>query len=723
MDQSPASDADVDVAELAVENLCDVAPGPFLTVEECGALVAIFKSPTVAAAASAATSASFAGARPSAPFFGNDRAENIFGGPAAALLSRLPLLRRLRRADCYAAAAAAVAGAATLRELTGPAGSPLMSEGETGRDVHVVLSGSVEVAVGGWGHTAAALGTDFEPSVPADGSPGTPVGRLSVGPGACLGARSMLLGVPRDASATATSGTVTVLTIAAADYRQALLRTVAAAALVKIPLLADLPPSVRSSLLRRARRQCREPGTLLFEAGTEAAEETLVLVGSGSLQLVAPMPAGAAPGFERHLRFPTAGAARAAAAGGVGGVGGEGAFRRGCPARVRGLEEAGTIGLEHFGEGVVRRGGLTGGKFLGGVPVARLGSGSSFGEASLTGGSPGKRAYSGFCLGVTEVWTLDRSEVDAVVAESIGMGTIGGARNENGPRRPGGVRDALAARLRLALITPCHDRTREDCETIADALCHAPLLARLRRSAVLEVARGVRYERADRGQALYRRGDVADRVFFCVSGRVRVGGSDVRRCRTNRDADSEMETQTTTYTYAASTVNFPGAAEARSRVRTAELGASGGVLGVKKGVGRPATSWGFAQAAGRDWFTGGGGERGLDGPDADGAAVVGPGEHFGDEALTRADVAGHARTSGAVALDPCEFATLDGCGAFFVRAPVESADADGRDGSRSRGDENAKRRAEMRRAYAAASGDAPGVFSGRSSVVASRAWW
>jgi len=42
--------------------------------------------------------------------------------------------------------------------------------------------------------------------------------------------------------------------------------------------------------------------------------------------------------------------------------------------------------------------------------------------------------------------------------------------------RAGGFRDALETRLRMALMTPSHRRTREDIAVVADALCCLPFM-------------------------------------------------------------------------------------------------------------------------------------------------------------------------------------------------------------------------------------------------------
>ena len=101
----------------------------------------------------------------------------------------------------YVAASVAIADAMRVHELTG-VGEALTTEGETGHACFVVLKGELDVSVAGWGHTATALaGAVIERSTSREH--GAPVATLRVGPGACLGARTMVLGTPRDFSARA----------------------------------------------------------------------------------------------------------------------------------------------------------------------------------------------------------------------------------------------------------------------------------------------------------------------------------------------------------------------------------------------------------------------------------------------------------------------------------------------------------------------------------------
>jgi CRP-like cAMP-binding protein len=356
--------------------------------------------------------------------------------------------------------------------------------------------------------------------------------------------------------------------------------------------------------------------------------------------------------------------------------------------------------------------------------------------------------------GVTEVWTLNRTVFAAALDDAVGgrPTTASGAETaaaaaffspannqqyeyENyssaAAGRAGGPRDALAARLRLALTTPPHRRAREDCEVVADALCHLPFLAPLPRHAQLEIARVLRYETAGEGHALFRQGEMGDRAFFCLSGRVRLGGGGdevgegdgiIGSSRTMTSYEGGRvgvgggvglngASITSSSFYSASAANFPGAASARDRARTAELEASRG--GVRGGGGRPATSsTGRASGGGR-----GGGERGGGGGGGGGwreaGVVIGPGEQFGDTALTR--VGGGVRPCGAVALEPCEFATLDRCGTFFA---YKSAGA-GHGGA----DQPGASHSALSRAYAAAAQETPGVFSSRGTVVAYPGWY
>jgi CRP-like cAMP-binding protein len=403
-------------------SLYDLPPRHY--VEECGALQAILTSATAAKAAAAAAAESAASATSAAAFAFSP------AGAVAALLARLPLLTRLGPGgggagtghDCSSTAAAAaaaavgIASAVRVHELTRE-GEALTAEGETARACFVVLRGELDVAVAGWGHTASALGghargyTAGRQSEPHEH--GAPVATLRVGPGACLGARTMVLGTPRDFSATAASAAgVVVLSLSRRDYQEAMLQTVAAAALERVPALAALSARARARALRSLRHQARPPGSMLFEAGQGDAEQSLYVVGSGSIQLVKPAAAGSNPSFERHLRWPTAGAARAAAAAAAAETRGKGTFRRGGGGgggEGRGVREgvnygppgrggAGGGGGGGGGGGVVRRCALTGGRFLAGVPVARLLPGAAFGEASLVR-SAGPRTCTGYCLG------------------------------------------------------------------------------------------------------------------------------------------------------------------------------------------------------------------------------------------------------------------------------------------------------------------------------------
>lgn len=289
----------------------------------------------------------------------------------------------------------------------------------------------------------------------------------------------------------------------------------------------------------------------------------------------------------------------------------------------------------------------------------------------------------------------------------------------SGGGRAGGARDAMAARLRRALATPSHRRGREDCEVVADALCHAPFLASLPRRVQLQIARALRYETAGEGQTLFRRGEVGDRAFFCISGRVRLGpeggGGDLdfgfgARSTASREGRGRVGVgveggrgwnRTSTSSshassfYAAAAANFPRGARAGERAGTAELASRGVHGGVHEGV-HGGVHYGQTVRAG--------GRRGA------GGVIVGPGEQFGETALTREG--GGVRLCDAVALEPCELATLDRVGTFFAFSAGAGHGVDLPGGSHS----------ALSRAYAAAAEETPGVFACRGTVAASPGW-
>ena len=255
----------------------------------------------------------------------------------------------------------------TVRELAAD-GQPLITEGELGRACYVILEGEMDVTVASWGHTVSALRSLMGDDGNESAMPASETFRL--GPGACIGARTMVLGHPLDFSAVAAASTstssslspstkpVVLLALHRRDYQEAMLRTVAAAALERIPALAALSAHARAEAVKRLRHQARAPGSKLFDAvgrsirrgggrtglggrlemeeeDAEAKEQrTLYVVGSGSVQLVRPTFAGTNPSFERHLMWPTAGAARAAAAADAAETRGKGIFRRAVAAPV-----------------------------------------------------------------------------------------------------------------------------------------------------------------------------------------------------------------------------------------------------------------------------------------------------------------------------------------------------------------------------------------------------
>eukprot|EP00227_Mantoniella_beaufortii_P020707 CAMPEP_0197602012 /NCGR_PEP_ID=MMETSP1326-20131121/36352_1 /TAXON_ID=1155430 /ORGANISM="Genus nov. species nov., Strain RCC2288" /LENGTH=107 /DNA_ID=CAMNT_0043169299 /DNA_START=23 /DNA_END=343 /DNA_ORIENTATION=- len=107
----------------------------------------------------------------------------------------------------------------------------------------------------------------------------------------------MVLGTQRDATARVAPGgaPVLVLSLQRRDYQAALLATVAAAALSRVPALAALPAASRALALASLKHQARPPGSKLFAQGD--VESSLYVVGSGHVQLVKPEPAGSNPTF------------------------------------------------------------------------------------------------------------------------------------------------------------------------------------------------------------------------------------------------------------------------------------------------------------------------------------------------------------------------------------------------------------------------------------------